>query len=51
MRKVLSIGALIAIGLAGCTGNTLPPETDPAQGREALKRVLDAWAREASRTT
>jgi hypothetical protein len=29
--------------LAGCGGNSLPPEADPIQGREALKTVLDTW--------
>lgn len=29
---------------AGCGGDSLPPETDPAKGREVLKSVLDGWA-------
>lgn len=29
--------------LAGCGGPPLPPETDPAAGRAALTKVLDAW--------
>ena len=27
----------------GCRGNSLPPETDPSQGRAAIKTVLDVW--------
>jgi hypothetical protein len=30
------------LGLTGCT-QPLPPETDPAKGREALRTVLDTW--------
>lgn len=31
--------------LAGCKGDSLPPETDPARGREVLKTVLDTWVK------
>jgi hypothetical protein len=34
--------AVVAL-LAGCNGDRLPPEADPAQGRQALKTVLDSW--------
>jgi hypothetical protein len=43
MRTLIFLGALLLVGLAGCTSNSLPPETNPAEGREALKRVLDTW--------
>lgn len=40
----ISLPLLVFIGLVGCNSDTpLPPETDPAKGREALKRVLDSW--------
>jgi hypothetical protein len=42
-RFSLAIAPLILI-LAGC-GNSLPPETDPAKGRELLKITLDAWVK------
>jgi hypothetical protein len=42
MRRVIPT-LLLALGvLTGCT-NSLPPETDPAKGRGALKKVLDTW--------
>jgi hypothetical protein len=43
MRSALPTFAITLLGLAGC-GSPLPPETDPAQGRQALKTVLDTWA-------
>src|SRR4051794_39315977 len=44
MRRLLLGLAPACLLLAGCHGNSLPPETDPARGREALKTVLDGWA-------
>jgi hypothetical protein len=37
----------LAIGLAAVCGceRPLPPETDPAQGRAALKAVLNTWVK------
>jgi hypothetical protein len=35
--------ACLALALAGCSGNSLPPETGGDRGREVLKAVLDAW--------
>jgi hypothetical protein len=43
MRSALPTFAIALFGLAGC-GSPLPPETDSARGREALKTVLDTWA-------
>ncbi len=43
-RYALAFVPLILL-LAGCGGNTLPPETNPAEGRDILKTALDAWVR------
>ncbi len=48
MHKPVVVIAIFLPALAGCHGNRLPPETDPAQGREVLKAVLDAWAQGSS---
>jgi hypothetical protein len=45
MRRTILSLALLLLGLAGCLGNRLPPDADPARGREALTTVLDTWAR------
>jgi hypothetical protein len=46
MRPILLLLTLASLALTGCsTGSTLPPATDPAQGREALKTVLETWKR------
>jgi hypothetical protein len=42
MRSTFLPG-IVLVTLAGCT-KPLPPETDPARGRDALKHVLDTWA-------
>jgi len=42
--RLLLLAAATAC-LAGCGGSTLPPETDAARGRAALKTVLDTWKR------
>ena len=43
MQPLPACLGLLCIVLAGCQGNTLPPDTDPAQGRAALTTVLDTW--------
>jgi hypothetical protein len=43
MRRLLLGLVPACLLLAGCFGNSLPPETDPAKGREVLRTVLDAW--------
>jgi hypothetical protein len=46
MRPTLLLLVAACLALAGCgTGSSLPPATDSAQGREALKTVLDTWKR------
>ncbi len=42
-RRTLTI-AMLLLALAGCA-NQLPPQADPARGREALTTVLETWAR------
>jgi hypothetical protein len=42
MRRTIPIGLALAL-LTGC-GPSLPPETNPAKGRDVLKSVLDGWA-------
>lgn len=42
MRRTIPILTLAL--LAGC-GTSLPPETDPAAGRDVLTTVLDTWVR------
>lgn len=37
--------AVLFLFAAGCGGNTLPAETDPAEGRALLKTTLDTWAK------
>jgi hypothetical protein len=44
MRPILLMLTTACLALAGC-GSSLPPATDPAQGREALKTVLETWKR------
>jgi hypothetical protein len=41
-RTIIALAAAAALGPAGCS-SSLPVETDPTQGREVLKRVLDGW--------
>jgi hypothetical protein len=44
MRPILLLLAVACLALTGCAaGSSLPPATDSAQGREALKTVLDTW--------
>jgi len=43
MRRTIPLGLALAL-LTGC-GTSLPPETDPAAGRDVLKTVLDTWAK------
>jgi hypothetical protein len=46
VRPILLLPAAACLALAGCgAGSSLPPATDPAQGREALKTVLETWKR------
>jgi hypothetical protein len=42
MRCLRLLLPFLIASLAGC-GTSLPPETDPAKGREALQLVLEAW--------
>ncbi len=49
MRFFALLPAAACLGLAGCGGPPLPPETDPAKGRETLTKVLDAWKRGGAR--
>ena len=42
-RFVLGIVCTV-LTLTGCN-NSLPPETNPSAGREALKTVLDTWVK------
>jgi hypothetical protein len=42
MRRLLLGLAPACLLLTGC-GESPPPETDPAKGREVLKTVLDGW--------
>ena len=44
MRQLILGLVPACLVLAGC-GESLPPETDPAKGREVLKTVLDGWVR------
>ena len=43
MHRTIPIGLALAL-CTGC-GTSLPPETDPAAGRDVLKTVLDTWAK------
>jgi len=43
MHRTIFLGLALAL-FTGC-GTPLPPETDPAAGRNVLKTVLDTWAR------
>lgn len=44
MKGIALLAIVSSVALVGCGGtNSLPPETDAAQGREILKTVLDAW--------
>ncbi len=44
MPRILISFAFVSLLLPGCrSGDGLPPETDPATGREALKTALDTW--------
>jgi hypothetical protein len=45
MRWTSLTFALVLPILGGCGGDSLPPETDPGKGREALKTVLDSWVK------
>ena len=45
MRPILLTAAAAFLALPGCGGSSLPPPTDPARGREALKTVLETWKR------
>jgi hypothetical protein len=47
MHFKLPMLAIALLVVAGCA-RPLPPETDPAQGRQALRTVLDTWARGGS---
>ena len=44
MRSILLLLAVACLALVGC-GDSLPPQTDAAKGRETLKTVLDTWKR------
>jgi hypothetical protein len=44
MRSIRLLPAIVCLAFAGCS-SSLPPETDAARGREALKTVLDTWKR------
>jgi hypothetical protein len=43
MRSARLTLAIALLAATGC-GRPLPPETEPAAGRAALKTVLDTWA-------
>jgi hypothetical protein len=45
MRWLSALVGTVLVTVLGCQGNTLPPETDPAQGRSALTTVLDIWVK------
>ena len=46
MRPTLLLLAPACLALVGCgAGSSLPPATDSARGREALKTVLETWKR------
>lgn len=42
-RTAVVLFPVFVLALAGCGGNVLPAETDPAKGREILTSTLDAW--------
>jgi hypothetical protein len=44
MRRLILGLAPVCLVLVGCSGDSLPPETDSARGRDVLKTVLDGWA-------
>ena len=44
MRRLILGLVPACLVFAGC-GESHPPETDPAKGREVLKSVLDGWVR------
>ncbi len=44
LRAALALALAAALGCGG-GGTPLPPETDAAKGREALKTALEAWKR------
>lgn len=44
MRRIaVALVPFLVLALAGCGGNVLPAETDPAKGREILTSTLNAW--------
>ena len=43
MHRLLLALAPACLLLAGCSGDNLPPATDPSKGREVLKHVLESW--------
>ena len=43
MRIFFVSSALVCLLFAGCLGDSLPPATDAAKGREAMTKVLDIW--------
>jgi len=45
-RRTLLLAFWLPVLLTGCRGGSeLPPETDPARGRELLTLVLDTWVK------
>ena len=45
MRSILLFPVIASCALAGCESSPLPPPTDAAKGRDAMKLVLDTWKR------
>jgi hypothetical protein len=45
MRTILLLLTFGSLGFTGCRGSNLPPDTDSARGREAMKTVLETWKR------
>jgi hypothetical protein len=48
MRFLFTLTPVLLLALAGCGSQSLPPQTDPAKGREVLKTVLETWKRGGS---
>ncbi len=43
MSRALAPIAFLSLFLVGCSGGTLPPETDATQGRAVFAKVMDTW--------